>query len=118
MERTKGKLFTSEHEDNQDVVIRTDKNQRIVANCEGDFIRDGKYPAYEILANAEHLVKCWNAFEEGGSLSTIYKLIDEAAGDICEAQMNKTKFDSLSLARQKLDRAQKIIKLAQAEAEK
>ena len=104
MERTKGKIRTAE--------------QGCLVSESGAMIADIGFVNVHPIGNAEHLVKCWNAFEEGGSLSTIYKLIDEAAGDICEAQMNKTKFDSLSLARQKLDRARKIIKLAQAEAEK
>ncbi len=52
---TQGKWYTSEHDDNNDVVIRTDTDQRIVANCEVDFVRaigDAGQQVYEILANA------------------------------------------------------------------
>ena len=40
----------------------------------------------------------------------IIDLLEKASGDICEAQMNRKKFDSLSLARQKISHAITLLK--------
>ncbi len=64
MEHTEGKLYVSEHDDNQGVVIRTDKDQQIVANCEIDFVRIGEKSAYAILANANRFAECWNGWDK------------------------------------------------------
>lgn len=100
MKHTQGKWYVSEHEDNQDVVIRIEENKfQIIANCEIDFVRHDK-ATYEILANAyliaaaPDLLDACKAQEEAdswfGSSSTGRKLKNKAK-ELRQAAITKIK---------------------------
>lgn len=68
-EHTKGELTVSKIHDDGSVHLNSGKNKDYICSVQIEQIGGGAIASAmeeTRMANAKHLLKCWNAFEEGG----------------------------------------------------
>ena len=108
-EHTKGELTVSKIHDDGSVHLNSGKNKDYICSVQIEQIGGGAIASAmeeTRMANAKHLLKCWNAFEEGG---LVEKLVGACKRGHCRL---------LEMGQRESHRTVHILRQALAEAKK